>query len=58
MTGHAFLKKEFNIKPRVAWHCDPFGHSASTPELFSELGFESIFFSRVDDDEKAYRKKT
>jgi DNA modification methylase len=58
LTGNAFLKKEFDIVPKIAWHCDPFGHSAVTPELFAKMGYEALFFARVDDDEKAWRKQT
>lgn len=53
MMGHAFLKKHFNITPKHAWHADAFGHSAATPELFARMGFESISFARIDDEEKA-----
>lgn len=56
MAGHAFLMKEFGITPKIAWHADAFGHSAATPELFKNMGFEAIFFARIDDDEKQYRK--
>jgi len=49
--------KEFGVKPKIAWHCDPFGHSAVTPELFAKMGYEALFFSRVNDDEKAWRKE-
>jgi alpha-mannosidase len=55
-TGHAFLKKNFGILPKHAWHCDAFGHSASTVELFSRMGFETISFARIDDEEKLLRK--
>lgn len=56
MVGHAFIKREFGIIPKIAWHCDPFGHSATTPELFAKMGFEALFFARIDDDEKKWRK--
>eukprot|EP00347_Sterkiella_histriomuscorum_P019319 403342106 len=56
MIGNAFLKREFGIVPEFAWHCDPFGHSAVTPELFYQMGYKGLFFARVDDDEKNYRK--
>lgn len=26
--GHRFIKKEFNVSPRIGWQIDPFGHSA------------------------------
>lgn len=45
--GHAFLKKEFGIKPRVGWMIDAFGHSQANAALFADFGFESIFFSRI-----------
>lgn len=57
MAGHEFLKKTFNYTTKIAWHADAFGHSAATPEIFAKMGFESIFFGRIDDDEKNHRKK-
>ena len=57
MAGHAFLKKTFGITPKHAWHLDAFGHSASTPELFSRMGFETITFARMNDEERNYRFK-
>ena len=56
MTGHEFLKKELGITPKIAWIVDGFGHSAATPELYARMGFESLFFARVGDEEKEYRK--
>lgn len=56
MAGHEFLKKNFNTTTKVVWHADAFGHAAASPELYSKLGFESIFFGRIDDEEKNYRK--
>ena len=56
LTGNSFLMREFGVQPKVAWHCDPFGHSGVTVDLFAKMGYETLFFSRVDDDEKVWRK--
>lgn len=55
VEGHAFLKKTFGIIPKHAWHLDAFGHSTSTPELFARMGFETITFARMDENEKLKR---
>jgi len=59
MVGHAFLKKEFGVVPRVAWLVDSFGHSISNARLYSEIGFDSLFIARLDnqDSEQRDRKK-
>ena len=57
MSGHAFLKKNFDYTPKHAWHADAFGHSAANIELFAKMGFETISFARIDDDEKNIRKQ-
>jgi lysosomal alpha-mannosidase len=46
--GHLFLKKEFGFVPRIGWHIDPFGHSATQASLFSDMGFDSFIFWRID----------
>ena len=56
MLGHSFLNSTFGVVPKHAWHADAFGHSASIPELFTRMGFKSIFFSRIDDEDREYRK--
>lgn len=59
--GHMFIKQEFGQKPRVGWQIDPFGHSAVQAYLLSaEVGFDSLFFARMDyqDREKRKRDKT
>jgi hypothetical protein len=57
MVGHEFLKNEMSIDPpKVAWLVDSFGHSASTADLMQKMGFESLVFSRVSENEKIYRK--
>lgn len=44
-VGQRWLRDTFNIKPRVGWQIDPFGHSSVTPFVFSELGYEAIVLS-------------
>jgi len=53
--GHDFLMKEFQVRPRVAWHIDPFGHSSATPRVFAEMGFDAWFFARLDYQDKERR---
>ncbi|KAI8030741.1 Alpha-mannosidase [Camellia lanceoleosa] len=55
--GHQFIKKEFGQEPRVGWQIDPFGHSAVQAYLLgAELGFDSLFFARIDYQDRAKRK--
>ena len=46
-TGLKWILETFGEKPKIAWQIDPFGNSAITPSLFSQLGFEGIVLSRV-----------
>eukprot|EP00257_Ricinus_communis_P013468 XP_015570900.1 alpha-mannosidase At3g26720 [Ricinus communis] len=56
--GHKFIKDEFGQLPRVGWQIDPFGHSAVQAYLLgSELGFDSLFFARIDYQDRAKRLK-
>ncbi len=57
-AGHDFLMKEFGVRPRVAWHIDPFGHSNAAPRLFAEMGFDAWFFARLDYQDKLRRLAT
>ncbi|KAF8400067.1 hypothetical protein HHK36_015942 [Tetracentron sinense] len=55
--GHQFLKQEFNITPRIGWQIDPFGHSAVQAYLLgAEVGFDSLFFGRIDYQDRDKRK--
>ena len=57
MIGHEFLKKEFDFTPKVGWNIDVFGHSDVSTRLYSDMGFEAIFFARLDFYEKLMRIK-
>ena len=35
--GHQFLLTEFGVRPRIGWHVDPFGHSATQASLFAQV---------------------
>ncbi|KAJ0054515.1 hypothetical protein Pint_01278 [Pistacia integerrima] len=66
--GHRFIKEEFNLTPRIGWQIDPFGHSAVQAYLLSAevvplypaavnmVGFDSLFFARIDYQDRAKRK--
>ncbi|XP_042500282.1 alpha-mannosidase At3g26720-like isoform X3 [Macadamia integrifolia] len=55
--GHQFIKQEFGQTPRIGWQIDPFGHSAVQAYLLgAELGFDSLFFARIDYQDRAKRK--
>ncbi|BFG32218.1 hypothetical protein CerSpe_184920 [Prunus speciosa] len=55
--GHRFIKEEFNVTPRIGWQIDPFGHSAVQAYLLgAEAGFDSLFFARIDYQDREKRK--
>ncbi|KAL5564813.1 hypothetical protein UlMin_027977 [Ulmus minor] len=55
--GHRFIKREFNVTPRIGWQIDPFGHSAVQAYLLgAEVGFDSLFFARIDYQDRDKRK--
>ncbi|XP_065912001.1 lysosomal alpha-mannosidase-like [Dysidea avara] len=60
--GLRFISNTFGsqYRPRVAWHIDPFGHSAEQASLFAMMGFDGFFFGRLDyaDDAKRKQDKT
>ncbi|KAI1305362.1 Lysosomal alpha-mannosidase [Halotydeus destructor] len=56
--GHQVLKDTFGqcAVPRVAWQIDPFGHSREMASLFAQMGFDGLFFGRLDYHEKEDRQ--
>ena len=55
VIGHEWLKDNLGFTPRIAWHCDSFGHSSVMNELFQLMGYESLYFGRMDDLERDIR---
>jgi hypothetical protein len=53
--GHEFVLAEFGVRPRIGWQVDPFGHSNTNARLFAEMGFDALFFGRLDYQEKELR---
>ncbi|XP_064609244.1 lysosomal alpha-mannosidase-like [Liolophura sinensis] len=55
--GFRFLRETFGecARPRVAWQIDPFGHSREQASLFAQMGYDGLFFGRLDYQDKDYR---
>ncbi|XP_063885164.1 lysosomal alpha-mannosidase-like isoform X4 [Scylla paramamosain] len=45
-------------RPTVAWQIDPFGHSREQASIFAQMGFDGLFFGRLDHDDKNHRWDT
>ncbi|XP_069803883.1 lysosomal alpha-mannosidase [Dendropsophus ebraccatus] len=56
--GLQFLQSTFGEcgRPRVAWHIDPFGHSREQALLFAQMGYDGLFFGRLDYQDKQNRE--
>lgn len=57
--GLRFLNETFgeHARPTIAWQIDPFGHSREHASLMAQMGFDGLFFPRIDYQEKNQRKK-
>nr|XP_008200004.1 PREDICTED: lysosomal alpha-mannosidase [Tribolium castaneum] len=42
-------------RPKVAWQIDPFGHSREQASISAHMGFDSMFFARLDYRDKNRR---
>ena len=58
--GLQWLQREFGNcgRPHGAWQIDPFGHSRTQAELFALMGYDSVYFARMDYQEYAHRNAT
>ncbi|CAF3855565.1 unnamed protein product [Rotaria magnacalcarata] len=58
--GAEFLRDEFGEcgRPKLGWQIDPFGHSREVASLFAQMGFDGLFFGRVDFQDYAIRNMT
>lgn len=60
--SHRIIASTFSIQnlPRATWQIDPFGHSASQASVLSSPigGFSSLFFGRIDYQDRALRENT
>jgi len=56
--GLRFLNDTFGPcgLPKVAWQIDPFGHSREQASLFAQMGFDGLFFGRLDYQDKSKRR--
>jgi len=46
--GHQFLYDNFGVVPRIGWHIDPFGHSATQATIFGAMGYDAFIIGRMD----------
>lgn len=46
--GHQFILDNFGVRPKIAWHVDPFGSSSVTPTLWAMSGFDDFVIARID----------
>ncbi|XP_046392611.1 lysosomal alpha-mannosidase-like isoform X2 [Ischnura elegans] len=45
-------------RPKVGWQIDPFGHSRDMASTFALMGFDGLFFARLDYTDKSHRLDT
>jgi len=58
MRGHQFLSTELGIEdPNISWQLDSFGVSKGYARLARDIGFDAMFFSRIDAEEKLKLQK-
>uniref|UniRef100_A0A1A9ZH71 Alpha-mannosidase n=1 Tax=Glossina pallidipes TaxID=7398 RepID=A0A1A9ZH71_GLOPL len=45
-------------RPRIGWQIDPFGHSREMASMFAQMGYDGLFFGRLDYQDKSERLLT
>ncbi|CAF1285170.1 unnamed protein product [Adineta steineri] len=58
--GAEFLRDQFGEcgRPKLGWQIDPFGHSREVASLFAQMGFDGLFFGRIDFQDHIQRAQT
>lgn len=58
--GLKFLNDTFGEcgRPKVGWQIDPFGHSREQASMFAQMGYDGMFFARLDWQDKSHRMNT
>jgi hypothetical protein len=56
--GLQWLREKLNIRPRIAWQNDCFGHSSVTPHLFSSLQYDAVILNRIPSPVKQRMRET
>ena len=48
--GVQFFQGTFGTcgRPKIAWQIDPFGHGREQANLFARMGYDGLFFGRLD----------
>ncbi|KAF5294472.1 hypothetical protein FQR65_LT01598 [Abscondita terminalis] len=45
-------------RPKVGWQIDPFGHTREMASIFAQMGYDGLFFARLDWRDKTERMLT
>lgn len=43
---------------KIGWQIDPFGHSREMASIFAQMGYDGLFFGRLDHEDKVSRLET